>query len=78
MDSAFGISSRNMPSRLGPRSPVTMLTPVAFPPGLLILETNPIFTGSLPTEKMIGVVEVALFAASAEVAPPIATSTFTF
>jgi hypothetical protein len=53
------------------------LTPVAFPPGLLRAETRPISTGSLPTLKMIGTVDVAALAASAAGVPPIATITVT-
>jgi hypothetical protein len=42
-----------------------MLVPVRFPPGRLKLVTRPASTGSSATTKTIGIVEVALFAASA-------------
>ena len=78
MDETLGtLSSRNIPSRFDPRSLVSMATPVALPAGRLRLATRPIFTGSPPTEKTIGVVAVAYFAASATDAPPVAISTAT-
>ena len=43
-----------------------MLKPVRLPPGRARLATRPAATGSLPTMKTIGIVEVAFFAASAE------------
>ena len=43
-----------------------MLKPVRLPPGRARLATRPAATGSLPPRKTIGIVEVALFAASAE------------
>src|SRR4051794_18246508 len=41
-------------------------TPVRLPPGWARLATSPSPTGSAPLLKTIGIVEVALFAASAE------------
>jgi len=42
-----------------------LLMPVRLPPGRLKLVTRPRSTGSTPISKMIGIVEVAFFAASA-------------
>ena len=42
------------------------LTPVAFPPGRLRLETKPSITGSPPVTNTIGTVVFADFAASAD------------
>src|ERR1019366_1730707 len=53
------------------------LTPVALPPGRLILSTRPIFTGSPPVMNTNGIEDVAPLAASAEGSPPVATSTDT-
>jgi len=52
-------------SRLATTSPVKKLMPVAFPPGRLMLATRPDLTGSSPTLKTIGIVEVAALAARA-------------
>jgi hypothetical protein len=41
------------------------LTPVTLPPGPLKLATKPILMGSTPPAKMIGMVAVAVLAASA-------------
>jgi hypothetical protein len=43
-----------------------VLTPVRLPPGRARLVTSPFSSGSSPLRKTIGIVEVALFAASAE------------
>jgi len=47
-----------------------MLTPVALPRGRLRLATRPSWTGSLPTVKTIGIVEVADLAANCGNAAP--------
>jgi hypothetical protein len=49
------------------------LKPVRLPPGRARLATSPAATGSLTRVKTIGIVEVALFAASAERMVPLAT-----
>src|SRR5215472_9876947 len=51
--------------------------PVALPPGRLKLATMPILTGSSPHKKTIGIVVVAIFAARAELMPPVAAITST-
>src|SRR4029077_17670616 len=51
--------------RLGISSAFMNVTPVRLPPGRAKLSTNPSATGSPPV-KMIGIVEVAFFAASAK------------
>ena len=61
---AWGTSSESSSSRLGISSPVREPTPVRLPPGRARLATRPAATRS-PTAKTIGIVEVALFAASA-------------
>src|SRR5260370_22070375 len=57
--------------------PLSRVTPVRLPPGRARLATSPSATGSLPIRKMIGIVEVAFFAARAEVFVPGVTITFT-
>ena len=47
-----------------------MLTPVRLPPGRARLATRPVLDRVAAAEKTIGIVEVALFAASAEGVPP--------
>jgi hypothetical protein len=61
---AAGISSCSNSICFAPVSTVKLLTPVILPPGRLRLAANPIWTGSPPVEKTIGMVEVAAFAAS--------------
>jgi hypothetical protein len=53
-----------------------MLKPVRLPPGREKLATRPYLTGSL-LRKTIAIVDVVLFAASAEAVPPVATITST-
>jgi hypothetical protein len=53
------------------------VTPVAFPPGWLRLDTSPMVTGSPPSVNTIGMAEVAAFAASAAMLPPVAAITIT-
>ena len=60
---------------LRPSTPVKKFTPVTLPPGRLRLSTRPSLTGSPPTEKTIGTVVVAAFAASAEAGFPTITAT---
>ena len=57
---------------------MTRLTPVALVPGRFMLSTSPSDTGSSPIMKMVGVVEVAAFAARAELMPPTAAMKATF
>jgi hypothetical protein len=45
---------------------VNRVTPVTLPPGRLRVATKPYFTGSTPPSKTMGIVEVAVFAASIE------------
>jgi hypothetical protein len=52
--------------------------PVALPPGRLRLATNRHFTGSTLLSKMIGIVNVAAFAATTEMGEPLATITTGF
>ena len=59
-------------SRLGINSSMRKLTPVRLPPGWARLATRPAATGSPPIMETIGIVEVALFAASDERSPPLA------
>ena len=48
--------------------------PVALPPGRLILATRPNLTGSSIVMKTMGIVEVAVLAASAETVSPVITA----
>src|SRR5215470_15673650 len=68
---AWGSSSDSSSSRFGISLRLKVLMPVRLPPGRLRLATRPSATGSVPTAKTIGIVEVAFFAASA--VPPAAT-----
>src|SRR3954470_13711757 len=72
-----GTNSRNNPIRLGRISALSELMPVALPPGLFRLATRPIATGSVPTWKTIGMVDVAAFAANAAWVAERAVMTFT-
>jgi hypothetical protein len=62
---ACGANSRNSPSRFAVSSTARMLTPVTLPPGRLRLATRPSATGSEAIAKTIGMLEVAVLAASA-------------
>jgi len=62
---------------LGISSAVKKLTPVRLPPGRARLAINPAATGSPPITETIGIVEVALFAATAERSPPLVAITST-
>ena len=62
---ARGTSSDSSYRRLGISSIVDDADPVRLPPGRARLATSPSLTGSPPCLKTIGIVEVALFAASA-------------
>src|SRR5262249_56125890 len=61
---ALGTSSWSSPSRLVATSWPKKLMPVALPPGRARLATRPSLTGSSPTPKTIGIVVVAVLAAS--------------
>jgi hypothetical protein len=54
-----------------------IVMPVALPPGRERLAANPNPTGSPPITNTIGTVDVDVFAATAEFAPPAATKTAT-
>src|SRR5215213_10201362 len=75
MRAAFGASSLSNSKRLAPSSVMKRVTPVAFPPGWLRLDTSPMVTGSPPSVNTIGMAEVAAFAASAALLPPVAAIT---
>src|SRR6516162_6991573 len=64
---ACGTSSKSSSSRLGISSLMRMLKPVRLPPGRARLATRPSATGSAPTEKTIGIVEVGQGAEDAAV-----------
>src|SRR5262249_36412939 len=74
---AAGTSSCSSSNRFCPTSTFNVLTPVRLAPGRLRLATSPAATGSTPATKTIGIVEVAVFAASAEETPPPAAITLT-
>ena len=59
-------SSRSSSMRFATISLVTTATPVALPPGRLMLATSLARTGSTPLMKRIGIVAVAAFAARAD------------
>jgi hypothetical protein len=58
------------------RMVVSKLTPVRFWPGRLKLDTRPMSTGLSPEMKSTGIVDV--FAACADLIPPVAATTLTF
>jgi hypothetical protein len=66
---ALGISSCSRLNRLALSSTAMLLTPVTLPPGRRRLVTIPAFTGSVPAEKTMGIVAVALFVARAVTVP---------
>src|SRR5215467_4552148 len=68
--SEVGTRSRSKPSRFAPRRSIRTTMPVTLPPGLLKLATKPIFIGSSPLVKTIGIADVAAFTASAVGGPP--------
>jgi hypothetical protein len=74
---ALGTIPRSNSSRFGPTSTAKVVTPVRLPPGRARLATSPIWTGSIPIWKTIGMLAVAAFAASAAGAPPIVAITVT-
>jgi hypothetical protein len=74
---AFGTNSRRSSSRFATSSSLSILTPVRFRPGRLRLSTKPSSTGSRPVTKTIGSSDVAAFAATAVLTPPIAAMTAT-
>ncbi len=71
------MSSRNNSNLFGPTSALSELTPVMLPAGLLRLGTRPVFTGSAPVSKTIGITDVAALAASAAARLPGAAITAT-
>src|SRR5262249_46205241 len=71
-----GINSRRSSSRFDNTSTPKKLTPVRLPPGRARLETRPSLTGSSPAPNTMGIVPVAVLAASAG-GVPIATITAT-
>src|SRR6516225_10549455 len=74
---ALGASSVSSSTSLGISSVVMLVKPVMLPPGRARLATRPIPTGSPALMKTIGIVEVALFAASAGGVLPVVTITST-
>jgi len=74
---AAGTNSRRSPSCFAANSILKKLTPVRLPPGLARLGTTPSLTGSSPTMKTTGSVEVAALAADMAGTPPLATITLT-
>src|SRR5262245_20220651 len=66
---ALGTTSCSSSSRFGPTSTFKLVTPARLPPGRFRLATSPSATGSTAAENTIGIVVVALFAASADVMP---------
>ncbi len=65
-------------NRFGSSVMLKFVTPVTFPLGRLRLVTRPIFTGSAPPVKTIGIVVITALAASAGAGPPVAAITATF
>src|SRR5262249_4805332 len=65
MTLAAGTSSCSNSSRFGATSTLIMVVPVALPPGRLRLVTSPARIGSAAVAKTMGMVVVAVFAASA-------------
>ena len=61
----LGLTSCSSSSRFGSNVVVKKLTPVTLPPGRLRLATSPLWTGSPPIAKTIGMSAVAAFAARA-------------
>src|SRR5262249_42723876 len=73
---AFGAISHNSPNFFASRIDVAVIRPVTLPPGRLKLATRPDLTGSLLVMIKIGIVDVALLAASAPISPPPARITW--
>src|SRR5215510_1880878 len=67
---AAGIIWCSSSSRFGPTSAFKVATPVTLPPGRFRVGTSPAATGSAPIAKMMGVVVVVAFAASAAAVLP--------
>jgi hypothetical protein len=72
---AAGNRALNSPSRFAVSSVVMEVTPVTLPPGRLKLVTMPVWTGSAPVWKTIGMLVLAAFAAGTPTAPPLAKIT---
>src|SRR4029453_1109938 len=75
---ARGTNSWSSPSRFVSKAGDIVFTPVMLPPGRLKLATRPDLMGSSPTLKTMGMVDVAAFAACAEMVPPVAAITATW
>ena len=75
---ACGTRSENSSSRFGIRSAVRMVTPVRLLPGRARLAMRPAATGSSPNTETMGIVDVAVFAAKAQLSPPLVTIASTF
>jgi hypothetical protein len=69
-----GAASLRRPSVLPASSSYTNVIPVTFPPGRLMLATNPLSTGSLLVQATIGI-EVVAFFANGATSPPSAKMT---
>src|ERR1051325_2902903 len=67
---AAGTRSCRTSSRFATNEFAMLETPVTLPPGWLRLATSPALTGSSAETKTIGIVDVADFAANADVGPP--------
>src|SRR6266516_5781178 len=67
-----GTNSRSSPRRFVSKAGDSVFTPVMLPLGRLKLATRPDLMGSSPTLKTMGMVDVAAFAACAEMVPPVA------
>ena len=59
---SFGRISFRISKRFAVRSVTRRWTPVSLPPGFTKLSTNPVSTGSLPTQKTIGIFWLSLSA----------------
>jgi hypothetical protein len=77
MEFVPGTTSCSSSTRLATNPTFNVVTPVRLPPGRFRPETSPSSIGSLPTQKMIGIVEVAAFAASVAGVLPGVAITFT-
>ena len=71
-------SPRSSSNRFGSSVMLKFVTPVTSPLGRLRLVTRPIFNGSAPPVKTIGIVVVTALAASAGAGPPVEAITATF
>ena len=74
---AEGTSSCSRPKRFASTAVISILTPVALPPGLAKLSTRPSLIGSTPLINTSGIVFVTALTASAVTGPPTAAITAT-